>query len=356
MPAWRTSGDTGRRPPRPVVTADAGCRPLSAGLSFLYSSPMMDGTESIIVFDRRLVRLRRNRAARQSNPVDFLFKATAHSLVDRLLDIQRDFPLALDLGCHGGEVSRALEGASSGELSGTHGVGTLVQADMAPAFARRAAQGTGRPAIAADEEALPFGAGVFDLVLSNLSLHWVNDLPGALWQICTALKPDGAFLAAILGGETLHELRAVTMEAELALTGGASPRVSPVADLREAAGLLQRAGFALPVADSDRLTVTYDTAFGLLADLRGMGESNAGINRNPAIPPRALWPEVARLYQQRHAGPDGRIVATFEVLYLLGWAPHEDQQQPLRPGSARSRLADALGTVEVPAGEKPAPR
>jgi SAM-dependent methyltransferase len=305
----------------------------------------------MIVFDRRLVRLHRERAARRTAPVDFLFRATAEALVDRLCDIQREFPAALDLGCHGGEIARALDEAP--EAAGR--IGRLVQADMAPGLARRAAAETGRPGVAADEELLPFAAGSFDLILSNLSLHWVNDLPGALWQVCAALKPDGAFLAGLLGGDTLWELRQVVMEAELEVTGGASPRLSPVADLREAAGLLQRAGFALPVADADTITVTYDNAFGLLADLRGMGETNAGINRNPAVPPRAFWPEVARRYQERFAGPDGRIPATFQVISMLGWAPHETQPKPLRPGSARGRLADALGTTEVPTGDKAAP-
>lgn len=320
---------------------------------------MTDPSDSMIVFDRRLVRLHRERAARQAEPVDFLFRATADSLVDRLGDIQRNFPLALDLGCHGGEVARVLAQAQAqaqaSAAPGAGQVGHLVQADMAPGLVRRAAAATGRPSLAADEELLPFGPGTFDLILSNLSLHWVNDLPGALWQARAALKPDGAFLACLLGGETLRELRQVAMEAELQLTGGASPRLSPVADLREAAGLLQRAGFALPVADADTITVTYDNALGLLADLRGMGETNAGVSLNPAVPPRAFWPEVARLYQARFAGPDGRIPATFQAIFLLGWAPHESQQQPLRPGSARSRLADALGTAEVPTGAKAAP-
>ena len=301
------------------------------------------------------MRLRRNRAARRRPPVDFLYKATAESLADRLSDIQRGFPLALDLGCHSGELAQALATAPPGRAGAAAQVEALVQADLAPGLAAQADRATGWPALAADEEALPFGAHTFDLVLSNLSLHWVNDLPGSLLQIRTALKPDGAFLASLLGGETLNELRSVMLEAELAVTGGVSPRVSPVVDLREAAGLLQRAGFALPVADAERLTVTYDNAFALLADLRGMGETNAANNRNPAPPPRGFWPEVARLYQQRHAGSDGRIVATFHVVYLLGWAPHDSQQRPLRPGSAKTRLAEALGTVEVPAGEQAGP-
>lgn len=314
---------------------------------------MTQGTDGISVFDRRVVRLHRNRAARSAAPVDFLLRTAASSLVERLQDIKRDFALALDLGCHWGEVAEALAEAGGFDSGAGTRIAALVQTDMAPRMARRAAEANGWLTLATDEEALPFSAQTFDLVVSNLSLHWVNDLPGALWQIRTALKPDGAFLATMLGGETLHELRVILMEAELVVTGGVSPRVSPVVDLREAAGLMQRAGFALPVADSDRVTVTYDSVFGLFADLRGMGETNAGINRNLAPPPRRFWSEVARLYQERHAGTDGRVKATFQVISLLGWAPDDSQQRPLRPGSARSRLADALGTVEMPSGEKP---
>jgi len=303
---------------------------------------MTDAPDTMTVFDRRLVRRRRDRAAAGLDGHDFLFAHVAEALVDRLFDVRRDFPRVLDLGCHGGSFARA--------LAGRKGVETLVQADLSPAMAARAAA-AGHPAVAADEELLPFADGTFDLVVSALSLHWVNDLPGALIQVNHALRPDGLFVAAMLGGETLRELRRALMDAELAVSGGVSPRLSPFADLRDAAGLLQRAGFALPVADVDTLTVTYPDAFRLFADLRGMGETGAALARNPAPPPRALWPETARRYHELYAVPDGRIPATFQILWLTGWAPHESQQKPLRPGSARTRLADALGAAEHDAGD-----
>ncbi len=304
---------------------------------------MMDGMN---VFDRRLVRLHRDRAATGLEQHDFLFRATAERLADRLDDTTRRFPRALDLGCHGGEMAAALGGRA--------GIEMLVQCDLSPAMARRAAA-NGRPTLAADEEALPFAAGAFDLVLSNLSLHWVNDLPGALLQIRAALRPDGLFLAAMLGGETLSELRDALMEAELAESGGISPRVSPFADLRDAGALLQRAGFALPVVDGDRLTVRYADMFRLMRDLRGMGESNAVQTRHGRFTRRAVLLQAAEIYRRRHGGSDGRLPATFQVIHLTGWTPHESQQQALRPGSARSRLAEALGTKERSAGEKARP-
>ena len=212
-------------------------------------------------------------------------------------------------------------------------------ADLSPALASRA----GAPAIAADEELLPFAPASLDLVVSNLSLHWVNDLPGALLQIRKALKPDGFFCAAMLGGETLVELRHCLIEAEQSVSGGMSPRVSPFADVRDAGALLQRAGFALPVVDSDVITVTYTDAFALMRDLRGMGETNAVLARRRVPASRALLFEAARLYAERFTEPDGRIPATFQVLHLAAWAPHESQQQPLRPGSGQVPLGDALG-------------
>jgi len=299
----------------------------------------MTDSDGMMVFDRALVRRRRDRAAPKLAEHGFLFEHVAAMLADRLLDVTRRFPVALDLGCHDGALARALAGAGR--------VDTLIQADLSPALARRATA-NGRPALACDEELLPFGDASLDLALSNLSLHWVNDLPGALLQIRRALRPDGLFLAAMLGAGTLAELRTALVEAETELLGGASPRLSPFADLRDAAGLLQRAGFALPVADAETVTVTYENAFRLFADLRGMGETNAGLNRNPATPPRAFWPTVAARYAKRFAEPDGRIPATFEVLFLAGWAPHESQQQPRPRGSATRSLAEALGTVERP--------
>ena len=291
-------------------------------------------------FDRRLVRLHRERAAQLLAGHDFLFRAVAERLLDRLDDTTRRFPAALDLGCHAGELGRALNGRG--------GVERLVEADLSPAMARRA----GGLAVALDEEALPFAQASFDLILSSLSLHWVNDLPGALIQARRALKPDGLLLAAMLGGETLRELRACLLEAELEIEGGAGPRVSPFADLRDVGGLLQRAGFALPVVDRDDITVTYPEALALMRDLRGMGETNAVRSRRQSFTRRATLLRAAALYAERFARPDGRIPATFQVIYLTGWAPHESQQRALRPGSAKARLADALGARELPAGEK----
>lgn len=271
---------------------------------------------------------------------DFLFREVTERLLDRLDDTTRRFPAALDLGCHAGELGRALNGRG--------GIDLLVQADLSPAMARRA----GGLTVTVDEEALPFAEASFDVILSNLSLHWVNDLPGALLQARRALKPDGLFLAAMLGGETLRELRASLLEAELEVEGGAAPRISPFADLRDAGGLLQRAGFALPVIDRDDITVTYPDALALMRDLRGMGETNAVHARRRGFTRRATLLRAAALYAERFAQPDGRIPATFQVIYLTGWAPHDSQQQPLRPGSAKARLADALGTRERPAGDK----
>jgi SAM-dependent methyltransferase len=219
-----------------------------------------------------------------------------------------------------------------------------------------AARGTGALRLAADEEALPFADASFDLALSCLSLHWVNDLPGALVQLRRALKPDGLFLAAMLGAGTLDELRGAWVEAESAEEGGVSPRVSPFADLADAAALLQRAGFALPVADADTITVTWPDPFALMRELRGMGETNAAEGRRRAPSRRGTLLAAAAAYAERHADADGRIPATFRVLYLSGWAPAADQPKPLRPGSATARLADALDAEERPAGDKARPR
>lgn len=299
------------------------------------------------VFDRRLVRLHRDRAAATLEAHDFLFRETAERLADRLDDVTRAFPRALELGCHGGELAAAV-----GERGG---IRDLVQCDLSPAMARRAAR-NGRPTAVVDEELLPFADGSFDLVLSNLSLHWVNDLPGCLRQIHRILKPDGLFLATLLGGGTLAELRAALVEAETAETGGASPRVSPFAELSDAGGLLQRAGFALPVVDLDTLTVTYPDPFRLMRDLRGMGETNAARARPNRFTRRATLFRAAAEYQAHHADGAGRLPATFQILYLTAWTPHESQQKPLRRGSAQTRLADALGTTEIPTSAKTGPK
>jgi len=199
---------------------------------------------------------------------------------------------------------------------------------------------------------LPFGDATIDLVVSALALQFANDLPGVLVQIRRALKPDGLFLAALLGGETLTELRQSFAEAESDIEGGVSPHVAPFADLRDLGALLQRAGFALPVTDADRVTVRYDTVFALMHDLRRMGATNALLARRRTPLRRATLLRMAEIYARRFADADGRVRATFEIVWLSGWAPHPDQQQPLRPGSAKTRLADALGAREISAGEK----
>ncbi len=307
---------------------------------------MNPAKDAMNVFDRALHRRRRARAAPGLAEHDFLFMEGAERLSDRLMDIKRDFPLALDLGCRAG--------ALSGTVAGSGRVGTLLQTDLAPEMAALArAHG---PAFAADEEWLPVRAASLDLVLSNLSLHWVNDLPGALTQIRAALKPDGLFLASMLGGETLHELRDALASAEIELDGGLSPRVSPFADVGDLGGLLQRAGFALPVVDSETVTVSYGDPFRLLADLRGMGESNAVRERRRTPLRRATLMRAMQLYADRHAGPDGRLPATFQILTMTAWAPAPSQQQPLKPGQATGRLADALGGTEIGLGEKADPK
>ena len=299
-------------------------------------------TDQIRVFDRKSVRRHRDRSAASLPDCDFLLREIAERLAERLEEVTRAFPLALDLGCRSGLLSETL--GSRG------GVEHLVQAELSQALARHAAENE-RSTVVADEEALPFGSNSFDLVLSLLSLHWVNDLPGALLQIRHALKPDGLFLAALFGGETLRELRAVLLEAESEIESGASPRVSPFAELRDAGGLLQRAGFALPVADMDTITVRYPDALALMRDLRGMGESNAVIGRRPGLSRRATLARAAALYEERHRQADGKIPATFQVIFLTGWAPHESQQKPLAPGSAKTRLAEVLESEERAAGE-----
>jgi SAM-dependent methyltransferase len=291
-------------------------------------------TEQMMVFNRRTVRRHRARAAAALEDHDFLFRETAERLCDRLDDVTRTFPLALDLGCRTGQVART--------LAGRGGIETLVQCDLAPEMAAR----TAGPALAADEEALPFTGGVFDLILSNLGLHWVNDLPGALLQARRALKPDGLFLASVLGGETLKELRTSLADAEIAEENGLSPRVSPMADVRDLGGLMQRAGFALPVIDSETVTVMYGDAMALMADLRAMGEANAVLERRKGFLRRATLMSALARYAELFANGDGKLPATFQILTMTGWAPDASQQQPLKPGSARTSLIDTLADTQ----------
>lgn len=292
------------------------------------------------LFDRAAVRRHRDRAARAPTAAEFLASEAAARLADRLDDVARRFPVALDLGCRHGVLARA--------LGGRGGIETLIHADAALGFARLVPA----PALVAEAEALPFKPAAFDLVLSNLELHWANDLPGALLQLRRALKPDGLLIASLFGGETLGALRRALLEAELEEEGGGSPRVAPFADLRDLGQLLQRAGFALPVVDSDRIEVTYADALALMRDLRAMGESNALAERRRSFTRRATLARAVARYGELFPRADGRIAAQFEIVTLTAWAPHESQPRPLAPGNARSRLAAALGTIEHPAGDK----
>lgn len=279
------------------------------------------------IFDPARRALRLARAARLFAQADFLHRRAAENAVLSLEATLRAFPAAVDLSAHPGVFGAALADSDAA---------TRVGVPVTFEDGGQAAPGA-RP--------LSVAEGSTDLIVSLMTLHWANDLPGALSQIRRALRPDGLFLGTLLGAGTLKELRAVLTEAELAERGGAQARVSPFADGFDGAGLLQRAGFALPVADVDRLTVRYPDLFALIRDLRAMGETNvlAGATR-PLT--RGIVARAAALYAQRYAEPDGRIPATFEIVNLAGWAPHDSQQQPLPRGSARVRLADALGVVE----------
>lgn len=275
---------------------------------------------------RRAARL--NRSVRRFAGADFLHRRAAENAAASLEAILREFPVAVDTSAHPGPFAEALAASeAAGRVGRPQVLGTL---------AERAGPGAAP---------LPIEDGAADLVVSMLSLHWADDLPGALVQARRALRPDGLFLGALFGAGTLKELRAVLTEAELAVRGGAQARVSPFADGFDGAGLMQRAGFALPVAEVDRVTVRYPDLFALVRDLRAMGETNA--LAGPVRPlNRAILAYAARLYEERHAEPDGRIPATFEIIHLAGWAPHESQQKPLPRGSARTRLADVLGVRE----------
>ena len=298
--------------------------------------------EDALVFDRRAVRRHRERAiGNRDNP---LFAEVAARLADRLLDVRRRFPLALDFGTRSGECAVAV--AASGR------VGRLVLCDGSPYAFAHILRASPIAAVVADEELPPFAAGCLDLVTSSLALHWINDLPGVLAQLRRVLKPDGLFIAALFAGSTLRELREVLVEAEIAERGGVSPRISPLVDTAEASALLQRAGFSLPVVDIDTLTLTYTDAFALMRDLRAMGEANALRTRNRGFARRGMFLGAADRYAQRYSQADGRVRATFQVAFLTGWSPAPSQQQALPRGSAVTRLADALESDEVPAGEK----
>ena len=288
------------------------------------------------IFDRHLLRVRQRRA-RRLTPATFLLDRVAADLGDRLSAVLRKFDVAVDLGTPSDAVRRV--------LAANNNISTIVAAGLD-------GDDDGLR-VTADEETLPFAERSLDLVVSALALQFVNDLPGALIQIRRALKPDGLLLAALIGGDSLTELRSAFAAAESEVEGGISPRVAPFADIRELGGLLQRAGFALPVVDSERVAVRYDSALALMRDLRRMGATNILHERLRTPLKRSTLERVMAIYADRFADADGRVRATFEIIWLSGWVPHESQQKPLKPGSAAQRLADALGTTELPAGEKP---
>ncbi|WP_419905919.1 methyltransferase domain-containing protein [Kiloniella sp.] len=293
----------------------------------------------IYIFDRNSVDLHHDRAKRDLSKHDFLYREVADRLGDRLLDIARKFPEALNLGSQHNILTEVL-----GERGGIEKfTASKYRASSSQIGNPDSEEGTHEIV----EEILPFEPQAYDLIISNLCLHWVNDLPGTLVQANRCLKPNGLFLSAMLGGETLKELRVALMEAEMEIEGGVSPRVSPLIDVRDAGALLQRAGFALPVTDYDRIEVSYASAFELMKELRGMGETNAVHNRRKTFTRRDTLLRAAQIYQEKFLDEEGRINATFDVIYLAGWAPHESQQQPLRPGTAATRLADFLDTDET---------
>ena len=295
------------------------------------------------IFDRALLLRRRCRYAAAAPAHDFLLQRVAEDFAERLGIVRRDFAAGISLGAYHGLLSRHLRALPN--------IAALTDIDSSEALL---AECDG-PKLCADEEALPFAPESFDLAVSGLALHLVNDLPGTLVQVRRAMKPDGLFLAALLGGETLKELREAWLIAEDEIMGGASPRVAPFADVRDLGGLLQRAGFALPVADSDVVRATYASPLALMREIRSMGLSNMLTARRRVPVTRSLLARASAVYSERFGLPDGRIPATFEIITLTAWTPHESQQKPLQPGSAKMRLADALGVTEFPSGDKPKP-
>jgi SAM-dependent methyltransferase len=287
------------------------------------------------VADKRLLRKRLARAHRRGDSgATFLLQHVVTDLAERLAAIERRFPVAV---AHGGQIDGLAEAlVASGKVDR---VFRLEQSELA-------LRESGFSGLVGDEEALPLGPVSIDLFVSTLALQWTNDLPGALLQVRTALRPDGLFLAALAAGQTLTELREALTQAESEMRGGASPRVMPTADVRDLGALLQRAGFALPVADRDVVTVRYDSAFELFRELRAMAASNAQPERDRRPVGRGFFLRAAEIYAERFSDPDGRVRATFDIVSLSGWAPHESQQRPARRGSGQVSLAAVLGDKE----------
>ena len=294
------------------------------------------------LFDFAALAGRRDRAMRLgfAGGADFLHREVAGLMAERLAEVTRGFARVALLGTGAGVVAQALRPAVAPGGAG------LTQFDPSPAMA--AAVG----AEVLTGETLPLDEGAFDLVVSTLLLHFANDPVGQLIQMRRALRPDGLMLAALFGGRTLHELRASLAEAEVECEGGLSPRISPMAEIRDLGGLLQRAGFAMPVADAERLVVTYATPMHLMRELRAMGETNILTARRRQPMRRATLMRACEIYAEHFGAPGGRVRATFEIVFLTGWAPGPGQPKALRPGSATTRLADALGAEEISAGEK----
>lgn len=281
-----------------------------------------------VIFDRQLFARRRARALAERKPgADFLLSLAADDLADRLAAVDRHFTRALVVGDPTGTLAARIAGGRVDEV---------VRADLL-------VPGTdGGGVVVIDDEALPFANGAFDLVVSSMALQFANDLPGALIEARRVLRPDGLFLGVLAGGDSLTELRQAFLAAESRRSGGVSPRIAPMAEVRDLGGLLQRAGFALPVADQDRLTLRYANALALMDELKAMGATNVLAGRRRGLTGPALLAEVASTYQDMFSDPDGRIRASLALISLSGWAPHESQQKPLQPGSAKMRLADAL--------------
>ncbi|MFO0994659.1 MAG: methyltransferase domain-containing protein [Hyphomicrobiales bacterium] len=290
---------------------------------------MHDASGPPLLFDRRAVQRHRGRAMAKGFP-EFLNQAIGDEIADRLSLILRDFPTIL--------VHRAHPGTLIAKLRQARPASRIVVSDIIP---RNNAD------LIIDEEALPFAPQSLDCVVWILGLEQLNDLPGTLIQVRRALRPDGVFLAAALAGDSFVELRQSFIAAESEMSGGVSPRVAPFVDIRDWGALLQRAGFALPVADADRLTVRYSDALALMRDLKALGLSNALLARRRSLTHPTLIARAAAYYAEHFSDTDGRVLATIEIGYLTGWAPHESQQQPLKPGSAKQRLADALSTTEI---------
>jgi SAM-dependent methyltransferase len=297
-------------------------------------------SEEAQIFDRRLLRARRARFAEGFAEHEFLIAHVATELAERIGAVLREFPLSLDLGAHHGLVGC--------RVAALPNVGAMVYADSTFELAARCP----RPSLVCDEDLLPFREPSFNLIVSGLALHRVNDIPGALIQIRRSLVPDGLFMAAALGARSLIELRTALLEAETEMQGGASPHIAPFADVREYGTLLQRAGFALPVTDAEIVTVTYATLIDLMRELRAMGGGNVLQSRRKTPLARGTIERAEQIYRTRHSVEGGKIGASFEIVYLCGWAPDASQQKPLSPGSAKTRLADALGTTEQSAGDK----